>query len=109
MNPLHYPLLVCYHGDDEISVLKDAVSLQQFLLQSHFFISSDDRFIDSTGAAWALDTNTNLRYTGSDWTVAQLTVRVQQHYAAQANCCSAKIAAADIPSLIQLVENSATD
>jgi hypothetical protein len=87
----------------------DAVSLQQFLLQSHLFIDSNDQFIDSSGAAWVLAEDASLRHSGSYWTVAQLTLRVQQHYAAQANCCIAKIAAPDIPSLVQLVASSAPE
>lgn len=105
----HFPLLVCYHQDDEMTTLRDSDSLKHWLAQSKLFITDEDRFIDSQGYEWALTSHGEFKATGTLWTLTDLTLRVQQHFAAQANCCVAKITAPDLKQLIQMVIDSATD
>ena len=105
----HFPLLVCYDNDDELTVLPDATSLQQWWSESRLFLTVADRIIDSRGTEWIFTDQQEFQISGKDWTLGELTLLAQQHFAAQSSSCAAKINAPDIARLLRWLADAATD
>ncbi|TXH96937.1 MAG: hypothetical protein E6Q75_06265 [Rheinheimera sp.] len=107
MQNIHFPLLLVYAGSDELLALPDLSALLQFLAQPQLLVYGADTLIDSAGLQWNLDAEHRLSETGRIWSLHELTLLVQRHFFAQDQCCASKIAAADIPALISLVQQDA--
>ena len=85
--------------------LDNLTALQSLLADTHAMLPDADYMIDSSGTEWLVN-NDGLPYaTTRRWSVPQLIVRVQQHFFAQAQSCVSKIQAADLPSLILMVDS----
>lgn len=107
MQHIGFPVLLVYAGSDELLALSDLPALQQFLAQPQLLVYGADTLIDSAGQQWNLNAEHRLSATGRTWSLPELTLLVQRHFFAQDQCCVSKIAAADIPALIALVQQDA--
>lgn len=103
MKHIQYPALFCYAGADEMLRLNDAVTLHNLLVESHALLPDADHIIDSLGLEWLIDSERHIYPTERYWLLPELTIRVQQHFFAQAQSCVSKIQAPDLQSLILMI------
>jgi hypothetical protein len=105
MTNIQFPALFCYSGADEMLRLDNRAALQSLLADTHAMLPDADYIIDSSGTEWLFNHEGVPYPTTRRWSLPQLIVRVQQHFFAQAQSCVSKIQAADLPSLILMVDN----
>lgn len=103
MKYIQFPALFCYSGADEMLRLNDAVELQNVLMDSHSLLPDADHIIDSQGLEWLINRERHIYPTERYWSLPELTIRVQQHFFAQAQSCVSKIQAPDLQSLILMI------
>lgn len=104
MKNIQYPALFCYSGTAEMLRLNDSGALQRLLTNAHALLPDADHIIDSQGVEWVVNKEGSPYPTQQIWSLPQLTLRVQQHFFAEAQSCVSKIQTPDIQSLILLID-----
>lgn len=103
---IHWPVLLQYEGDPELTVIHSQLDWQAEYAQ-HFF-AAQDRLIDSEGQCFLLQQRISGQIiphpAGVRLSLNELNEILRKHFAAAGHCCVAKMLVASVAEAVQAVE-----
>lgn len=106
MTDIHWPVLLQYEGDPELTVIRSQEEWRTEYVQHYF--AAQDRLIDSEGQCFLLQQRLSDQIiphaAGVGLSLNELNDILRGHFAATGHCCVAKMLVASVAEAVQAVE-----